>query len=168
MNQEKIGKFIAKKRKEKSITQEELANNLGISKNAVSKWERGICLMDLSLLKPLSENLNVSINELLAGEEIPKEELIKKSDENIIKLSELIELRTMKYGVIGMCLFFMFLVLVSTFKDISPSSLVSMICVYNAITFISRYKITKEKTELISGALFFLASICNTIAFIIM
>jgi len=168
MNQEKIGKFISLKRKEKGMTQEEMAEKLGISKNAVSKWERGLCLMDMSLLKPLSEILDVSINEILAGETITNKELEQKSEENLINLSELIELRTMKYGIIGMCLFFMILVIISTFKNISPSSLVSMICVYNAITFISRYKITREKTELISGVLFFFASICNTIAFILM
>ena len=54
MNQEKIGKFIQELRKEKGLTQDELAEKLGITKNAVSKWERGISLMDLSLLKPLS------------------------------------------------------------------------------------------------------------------
>ena len=50
MNQEKIGSFISKKRKEKKLTQEALAEKLNVSKNAVSKWERGICLMDMSLL----------------------------------------------------------------------------------------------------------------------
>ena len=64
MNQKKIGEFIAKKRKQKKLTQEVLAEKLNVSKNAVSKWERGICLMDMSLLKPLSEILEVSINEL--------------------------------------------------------------------------------------------------------
>ena len=50
MNQEKIGKFIAEIRKEKKLTQEDLATKLGITKNAVSKWERGISMMDMSLL----------------------------------------------------------------------------------------------------------------------
>ena len=59
MNQEKIGKFIAELRKEKNLTQEELANKLGITKNAVSKWERGLSLMDMSLLQPLCEILEV-------------------------------------------------------------------------------------------------------------
>ena len=72
MNQEKIGKFIAKQRKLKNLTQEELAEKLGITKNAVSKWERGLCLMDMSLLKPLSEILEVNVNEILAGEKIAK------------------------------------------------------------------------------------------------
>lgn len=84
MNQEKIGKFISKCRKEKNLTQENLAEILGVSKNAVSKWERGICLMDMSLLKPLCENLDITINELLSGEKINQDEYLVKSEENIV------------------------------------------------------------------------------------
>ncbi len=167
MNQEKIGKFIAEQRKLNNLTQEELAEKLGITKNAVSKWERGLGLMDMSLLKPLSEILQVSINEILAGEKIKSNEIEKKSEENIINLTELIELRTMKYGVIGMALFFMVLVIISAIKDISSSSLVSLICAYNTITFLSRYKFNKERADLTAGILFFLATILNTITFII-
>ena len=70
MNQEKIGKFIFTLRKERGLTQEELATKLGITKNAVSKWERGISLMDMSLLNPLCDILGISITELLNGEKI--------------------------------------------------------------------------------------------------
>ena len=83
MNQEKIGKFIATLRKEKNLTQEELANKLSITKNAVSKWERGISLMDMSLLKPLCEILDISITELLNGERIVNENLKDKTDDLI-------------------------------------------------------------------------------------
>lgn len=167
MNQERIGKFIALKRKEKNLTQEQLAEKLGITKNAVSKWERGLGLMDMSLLKPLSDILDVNINEILAGEKIKKEDIPSKSEENIINLTELIELRTMKYGVIGMAIFFMFLVLICMLKDISPVSLVSLICAYNTITFLSRYKIDKEKNNLVAGILFLIATILNTVNFIL-
>lgn len=64
MDKVKIGQFIAKCRKEQKLTQEQLAEKLGVSKNAVSKWERGICLMDMSLLKPLSELLQVSVIDI--------------------------------------------------------------------------------------------------------
>ena len=84
MNQEKIGKFIAELRKQKKLTQEQLAEKLGITKNAVSKWERGLGLMDLSLLKPLSEILNVSVTEILNGEKFDKEEINSKSEELLI------------------------------------------------------------------------------------
>ena len=78
MNQEKIGKFIAELRKEKNLTQNQLAEKLNITKNAVSKWERGLSLMDISLLKPLSEILGVSVSELLNGKKL------ENVDENII------------------------------------------------------------------------------------
>ena len=84
MNQEKIGKFIAKLRKQNKLTQEQLAEKLGITKNAVSKWERGLGLMDLSLLKPLSQILGVSITEILNGEKVNKEEINNKSEEVLI------------------------------------------------------------------------------------
>lgn len=83
MNQEKIGKFIAFKRKEKHLTQEQLAFQLGVSKNAVSKWERGICLMDISLLQDLSKILDISIVELLNGEKLDDEDSLQKSEESL-------------------------------------------------------------------------------------
>lgn len=167
MDQIKIGKFIAELRKEKNMTQEELASILGISKNAVSKWERGICLMDMSLLKPLSIALDVSINEILAGELIKSEDFINKSDETIVKLAELIDLKTMRYGILGMALFFMVLVFICISKDQSASSLVSLLCAYNGITYTTRYKIKRESTDLVAGILFIAATILNTIAFIL-
>ena len=108
MNQERIGRFIANARKEKNLTQEDLAEKLGVTKNAVSKWERGLCLMDMSLLKPLSEILEVSINEILAGEKIEEKDIEKKSEENIIKLTELVNLKSMKYGIIVWLHFLLF------------------------------------------------------------
>ncbi len=166
MNQEQIGKFIAQQRKEKNLTQEELAEKLGITKNAVSKWERGLCLMDMSLLKPLSILLGVSINELLAGEKIEEKDIEKKSEENIIKLTELVNLKSMKYGIIGMALFSIILIFISFFKNDSMANIVSMLCAYNCVTFLSRYKIRKDKSDLFAGTLFFISVICNTIAFI--
>ena len=73
----------------------------------------------------------------------------------------------MRCGIIGMALFFMVLVIISTCKNISSSALVSLICAYNSITFLSRYKIKKDKTDLSAGILFFISVICNTIAFIL-
>ena len=70
MTNEKVGKFIKTKRKEKNLTQKELACQLGISDKAISKWERGICCPDISLLKDLSSILGISVNELLSGENI--------------------------------------------------------------------------------------------------
>lgn len=166
MDQEKIGRFIAEKRKEQKLTQGQLAERLGVSTNAVSKWERGLCLMDMSLLKPLSEILKVSVNELLAGEEIREEYLAQKSEENITALSELVHLRSMKYGVFGMGAYAVVLLLISSLKGEPPTALVSLLCAYNAVTFLSRYKIAKDRSDCIAGVLFAMAALCHTIALI--
>jgi len=68
MNQEKIGKFITECRKQKNLTQNELADKLGITDKAISKWENGRCMPDISLLEELCSILGVTINELLSGE----------------------------------------------------------------------------------------------------
>jgi len=70
MNQANIGKFISELRKEKNMTQLELANKLGITDRAISKWENGRGMPDVSLLEPLCKELNISINELLTGKKI--------------------------------------------------------------------------------------------------
>lgn len=67
MNEEKIGKFISRKRKLKNLTQKELANKLHITDKAVSKWDRGVSLPDISVLIPLLEILNVGLYDLLKG-----------------------------------------------------------------------------------------------------
>lgn len=74
MDQQKIGKFICNLRKEKNLSQNQLADMTPISRQAVSKWERGITIPDSSVLIKLSEIFTVSINEILAGEKIPKKE----------------------------------------------------------------------------------------------
>ena len=85
MNQIKIGKFIAQCRKNKKLTQQELADKIGVTDKAISKWENGRCLMDISLLKPLSECLDISIIELINGELIDENDVSKKSTEVIEK-----------------------------------------------------------------------------------
>lgn len=65
MDQYKIGKFIAARRKEMKMTQKELAEQLGITDRAISKWENGRCMPDMSLLQPLSKALGVGVNDLL-------------------------------------------------------------------------------------------------------
>lgn len=84
MNQEKIGKFISKLRKEKNMTQNELATKLGITDRAVSKWENGRGMPDLSLIKPLCDVLDISVSELLCGEKINKKEYQLKLEETIL------------------------------------------------------------------------------------
>jgi len=76
MNQEQIGKFIAELRKEKNMTQEELAEKLGVTDKSISRWENGKTMPDISLLNLLADEFNLSIPELLKGRRMTKEELI--------------------------------------------------------------------------------------------
>lgn len=84
MNQEKIGKFILKVRKEKEFTQKQLAEKLGITDRAISKWENGKSMPDLSLLKPLCNILDITINELLSGEYDSEKKLNENLEDNIV------------------------------------------------------------------------------------
>ena len=74
MNQEKIGNFIAECSQEKKMTQTELANKIGVTNKAISKWENDHCLPDISLFKPLCNALDISVNELLNGEKNNKKQ----------------------------------------------------------------------------------------------
>lgn len=84
----KIGKYIAGKRKALGMTQKQLAEKLNMSDKSVSKWERGICLPDVSVYMELCEVLGISINEFLAGEDIDAENVEKKSEDNIIQVTK--------------------------------------------------------------------------------
>ena len=86
MDQVKIGKYIAEKRKKQGYTQVQLAEKLGMSDKSVSKWERGVCLPDVSVYENLCKELGISLNEFLAGEDIEAEKVVKKSEENLLKV----------------------------------------------------------------------------------
>ena len=86
MNLVKIGRYIAEKRKSLGLTQRQLAEKLGKSDKSVSKWERGVCLPDVSVYKELCSILGISLNEFLAGEDIAQENMIQKSETNIIEV----------------------------------------------------------------------------------
>ena len=80
MDTVKIGKYIAGKRKALGMTQAQVAEKLGMSDKSVSKWERGICLPDVSVYMALCEILGISLNEFIAGEDIEPAEVLQKSD----------------------------------------------------------------------------------------
>lgn len=86
MKQTEIGKFIAKCRKEKNMTQAQLAESLNITDRAVSKWEVGKSMPDSSIMLELCEILGITVNELLSGEKIDMEHFDKKADENLVAL----------------------------------------------------------------------------------
>lgn len=114
----KIGKFIQKKRKEKNLTQFELAERLSITDRAVSKWECGRSLPDSSIMLKLCEVLDIRVTELLTGEELKMEEIDHKAEENlleIIKAKEMADKNLLRLevvlGIIGtLILVIMFLV----------------------------------------------------------
>ena len=105
MNQELTGKFIAQVRKEKNLTQKELADRLGISDKTVSKWETGNGMPDVSLLQPLCRELSVNLNELLSGEKLSEESYNGKAEENMMDLAKDVQEgreNKKKVGIIGL------------------------------------------------------------------
>lgn len=94
MDQIKIGKFIAACRKEKGYTQASLAEELGITDRAVSKWETGKSLPDSSIMLELCELLSINVNELLKGEHMDMEEYAKASQEIILDFKKRDEEKT--------------------------------------------------------------------------
>ena len=80
MDKERTGQLITELRKEKGLTQKQLADALNVTDKAVSKWERGLSFPDISMLEPIAETLDISIMEILAGE--------KKSDDETITREE--------------------------------------------------------------------------------
>ena len=88
MDQVKIGQFIKAIRKEKNLTQREVAERLGISEKTVSKWETGNGLPEVSLMLPLCELLEISGNELLSGERLDEKQYFEKAEHNIMSLME--------------------------------------------------------------------------------
>lgn len=103
MNQFVIGKFIAFKRKQKNLTQEQLAEKLGVSNKTISKWETGKCMPDYSIVKSLCQELEVTVAELIDGE-ISQEQSVRPYDnEQILDLlrrtQELEKQKNMLYGM---------------------------------------------------------------------
>ena len=88
MDQVKIGQFIKAIRKEKNYTQREVAERLGISEKTISKWETGNGLPEVSLMLPLCELLEISVNELLSGERLDEKRYFEKAEQNIMTLME--------------------------------------------------------------------------------
>lgn len=103
MNQLVTGKFIALKRKQKNLTQEQLAEKLGVSNKTISKWETGKCMPDYSIVKSLCEELEVTVAELMDGEISEENSVRTYDDEQILDLlrrtQELEKQKNMLYGI---------------------------------------------------------------------
>ncbi|MFR4582005.1 helix-turn-helix domain-containing protein [Clostridium cadaveris] len=104
MNQLSIGKFIAQKRKEHNMTQEQLAEKIGVSNKSVSKWETGKCMPDYSVVQELCKELEITVTELMDGEEI-EENSVRIYDEKQImdllkRMQDLEQQKNTMYGIL--------------------------------------------------------------------
>lgn len=93
MDQIKIGKFISSKRKEKNITQSELAIMLNITDRAISKWENGVCLPDVATMVELCKIFDITINDLFSGEIVDMKDNEKRLEENLLEMAMIKEQR---------------------------------------------------------------------------
>ncbi len=139
MNQEKIGKFIAMCRKDKKMTQSELAEKLGVTDKSIGNWENGRNMPDLSLFKPLCDELGITINDLMSGEKISKNKYQEKFEENIVNTIDYSTKKINKYSdLIGMLLviFGLFISMSAIMIFPSESSWGSIYSVFGVIVFI--------------------------------
>ena len=91
MNQIKIGRFIAECRKKAGLTQMQLAEKLGITDKAISKWERGMAMPDTSIMLELCDILGINVNELLSGERIDMENNNQKNEQLLLDMAKELE-----------------------------------------------------------------------------
>ena len=94
-------------------------------------------------------------------------EEMKDTLEKVASYNEMLNLKSMRKGIIIMSIVFIIMVQISMWKEVSPAPLVSLICAYNGATFISKAKESKDKSDFITGSIFFVAMLLNTIAFIV-
>ena len=158
MDQIKIGKFILNCRKEKKITQEELAEKLGVTSKSISRWENGKTMPDYSLLKDLCNELDINVNELLSGEKIKENDYMIKAEENFINLKKkvdktvkILDIISLTSSVIMIILFFVHMYLnwlyrgpwdETNFKSITNILLYSSI-ICTTITSMLKYEVKK-------------------------
>ena len=157
MNQEKMGLFIAKCRREKNMTQEDLAEKLGVSNKSISRWENGKTMMDISLFEPLCNELDISIIELLNGERINDKKKDKLYTKTLINYTNKVGSRNKQ--VILTILFIMSLMPMLLYQFggmrgvqeisgliilLSPITIVSIILFFLGIWFKFKNKITNK------------------------
>ena len=113
MDQEKIGKFIADRRKKKKLTQEELASILNVNSRSISRWENGKCMPDISLYNSICEVLEISVNELLSGEKIDNEKYQEKFEANMINVLSGVELKNKNLRKVNLVVLFISVFIIS-------------------------------------------------------
>ena len=167
MDQQKIGSFISRQRKAKNLTQSQLAEMLGISTNAVSKWERGICLMDMSLLKPLSDILEVTVNDILSGEIVDENMLREKADQNIVEISKYYHLQGIESGALAMLIMGLVLIFASLIKGYNAYGFMAMMMSFSAAVSYKKYKLLADRNQLFYVVCYTLCAILGFINYII-
>ena len=129
MDQLKIGKFISEKRKAKSMTQAQLAEKLGITDRAVSKWETGRSMPDVSLMLELCSLLGITVNDLLCGEGVSMEKINETTEKNLLEMAgqkEAADKRLLRLEVVMMVIASLFLLtMLLTAVFITKKSLLS-------------------------------------------
>ena len=172
MDQKRIGAFIARRRKELRMTNKEMAQKLGVTDRAVSQWENGRCMPDLSLIQPLSRSLEVGVNDLLSGEIIPEKQYRKKSEDNIIRIAELKSrldyMESFRYGFWGFYVLALTLLIYCIVKNQEPSGILALILAYSTCTFFYRCRAIKKDFISVMIAVFGAAgTFMSFIAFIV-
>ena len=103
MNQAAIGSYIAKKRREKNLTQEQLAETLGVSNKTISKWENGKCMPDYSIIQKLCDALGVTLPELMDGEDAADSSVRVYDDAQILDLLRRTQELERQKGILCRC-----------------------------------------------------------------
>lgn len=155
MDQIAIGKFISEERKNKGFTQRQLADKLNISDKTISKWECGNGFPEVSLLLPLCENLEISVNELLSAKRLAENIYKKKAEENIMQLINEREINKNRFkssiitGVISLVAFLTLVMIViiytAVISEIAKLILVAIAC---AILFAGIYVVVHEQRSI--------------------
>ena len=164
MDTKKIGKFISENRKRKGLTQEQLGNILGVSNKTISRWENGNYMPDLSLLIPLSESLDISLNELLNGKYITEDKIMEtteKSLKNTINYSKNMLVQEKRKISIGIMIFGAFLCF-AAFAILDKES--SWCCIYSIVGIVVFvYGLSKElkRNRLLISSGVFVAILCG-------
>ena len=168
VNQMKISSFLKELRQEKGMTQEQLAEQLNISNRSVSRWETGSNLPDLSMLITLAEYYGVEVGEIIDGKRKSENmnEEVKETLEKVASYSEMLNLKSMRKGIITMSIVFMIMVQISIWKGLSPAPLISMVCAYSGASFISKARERKDKSDFIVGCILMILMLVSIIVFI--
>ena len=167
MDQKQTGRFIAERRRELGLTQKELAEKLGITDRAVSKWENGRCMPDLSLLRPLSAILKVGINDLLSGEIISERDYRRKSEENLISMADLNLLKSFQFGFLGFYVMAVSMLIYCIVKNVETTGVLALICCYSTFLYFFRYRTMRDRISLIITFAGALGTVASLIAFIV-